>query len=82
MQESRAGYHLQVELVVFIEFSKVTLGQSIVDPLIGQPYAVIKVAKPYNSIVVFDRPVSLETQTMTDSLVISISLLKVCESSS
>ena len=50
-------------------------------PVIAKTDSVIEIPYPDNSVMVFDRSVALEMQTLADSTIISIPLLIICETS-
>jgi hypothetical protein len=52
------------------------------DLLITKSYAVVEVAQPNHRVMVFDRSVALELESMADSFVVAIAFLVVCEASS
>jgi hypothetical protein len=52
------------------------------DLLITKSYAVVEVAQPNHRVMVFDRSVALELESMADSLVVAVAFLVVGEASS
>jgi hypothetical protein len=50
--------------------------------LIAEAHAVVEISQPDHSVVVFDRSVALELESMTNCLIITIAFLVVGETSS
>jgi hypothetical protein len=47
-------YHLQVELIVFVELAQIVRIDQLSCPLVARSDAIVKVAEPDNSFVIFD----------------------------
>jgi hypothetical protein len=47
-------YHLEIELVVFVKLAQIVRIDQLSRPLVARPDAVIEIAEPDHSFVVFD----------------------------
>jgi hypothetical protein len=73
--------HLQVELVVFIEFSQVVRVDQLSCSLIACADAIVEITCPDNCFVVFDGPIALESQAIGDGAIVLIAFFVVGKAS-
>lgn len=69
-------------LIVFVEFIEHSKLDVFSDFVITETYAIVEITEPYDRVMIFDRPIPLESQAMADGFIISIPLVIVGKSSS
>jgi hypothetical protein len=69
-------------LIVLVQGLEIAYVAQSLDLLIAKPNTVVEVTQPNHRVVVFDRPVALELESMADCLIITITFLVVGEASS
>jgi hypothetical protein len=74
--------HLKVELVILVKLAEFVSVNQLSSTLVAYADAVVEVAEPYDRLVIIDRPVTLESQTVGDGAVVLVAFFVVGETSS